>query len=80
MYSRVLRATLDAVDEAVLVADDDGQLLLANRPFADLAGLGAEYRLELHDLPAALAALGAELDQEVLRDLLAGAEGATRTV
>ena len=80
IYSRVLRATLDAVGEAVLVADEDGQLLLANRPFADLAGLGVEYRLELRDLRAALTALGAPFDDTGLRDLLAGAGGPARTL
>jgi diguanylate cyclase (GGDEF)-like protein len=78
IYSRLLRATLDVVGEAVLVVDEGGQLLLANQPFADLAGLGAEYRLELRDLRAALTALGATLDDTGLRDLLAGGVGEPR--
>jgi diguanylate cyclase (GGDEF)-like protein len=75
VYSRLLRATLDAVGEAVLVADEDGRLLLANQPFADLAGLGSGYRLELRDLRAALRALGAPSDDSALQDLLTGTEG-----
>jgi len=80
VYSRLLRATLDALGQAVLVADQDGRLLLANQPFADLAGLGAEYRLELRDLSAALEALGASLDEASLRDLLSDAESAPGTL
>jgi diguanylate cyclase (GGDEF)-like protein len=78
VYARLLRATLDGVGEAVLVADEDGQLLLANQPFAALAGLGAEYRLELRDLSAALGALGAPIDEAGLEDLLSGAESAPK--
>jgi diguanylate cyclase (GGDEF)-like protein len=80
VYARLLRATLDALGEAVLVADEDGQLLLANRPFADLAGLGAEYRLELRDLSAALEALGATVDDDGLGDLLAGTGSTPQTL
>jgi diguanylate cyclase (GGDEF)-like protein len=76
VYSRVLRATLDAVGEAVLLADEDGQLLLANRRFAELARLGPEYRLELRDVRTALTALDGDLDETKLGDLLTGPGGA----
>jgi diguanylate cyclase (GGDEF)-like protein len=70
VYARLLRATLDAVGEAVLVADEDGRLLLANQPFAELTGLGTDYRLELRDLRSAIAALGAVVDDNQLTELL----------
>jgi diguanylate cyclase (GGDEF)-like protein len=70
VYARLLRATLDAVGEAVLVADEHGQLLLANRPFAELTGLGPHYRLELRDLRSAITALGAVVDEAEFAELL----------
>jgi diguanylate cyclase (GGDEF)-like protein len=80
VYARVIRATLDAVGEAVLLADAQGDVLLANRPFAELAGLGPEYRLELRDARAALTALGAVVDEAELRALLQGAGVTPRTL
>jgi diguanylate cyclase (GGDEF)-like protein len=70
VYARLLRAALDAVGEAVLVADEDGRLLLANQPFGELTGLGNDYRLKLHDLRGAIAALGAVVDEVELTELL----------
>ncbi len=75
VYSRVMRATLDAVDQAVLLIDDRGEVLLCNRAFADLAGLGPGYRFELRDFRAALEALGATVDDGELNDLLESTRG-----
>jgi diguanylate cyclase (GGDEF)-like protein len=70
VYSRVLRSALDSADVATLVVDDQGQVLLSNRSFAHLAGLGPTYRLELGDLQAALASLGASVTKTEVGALL----------
>jgi diguanylate cyclase (GGDEF)-like protein len=77
VYSRVLRATLDAVDQAVLLIDERGEVLLCNQAFARLAGLGPGYRFELRDLRAALEALGATVDDSELNELLQPTAGPT---
>jgi diguanylate cyclase (GGDEF)-like protein len=76
-YSRVLRSTLDAIDQAVLLIDERGEVLLCNQSFAQLAGLGAGYHFELRDLRAALLALGASADDNQLQDLLEASGGPT---
>jgi diguanylate cyclase (GGDEF)-like protein len=80
VYSRALRATLDAVGEAVVLADERGRVLLANEPFAELADLGPGYRLEVRNVRAALTALGAAMDEAEINELLTGTDGAARTL
>jgi Amt family ammonium transporter len=70
VYSRALRSALDSTGVATLLVDEQGQVLLANRSFANLAALGPKYRLELRDLQGALAALGASVSETAVGELL----------
>ncbi len=73
VYSRTLRAALDALPEAVLLIDERGEVLLSNRSFAQVAGLGPGYRFQLRDLRGALEALGATVNEAELDELLSSA-------
>lgn len=69
-YARVVRSVLDPIAVAVLLTDERGQILLYNRRFEELAGLGPADRLKMTDLRAAFAALGATLGAAEQSELL----------